>query len=395
MKKIITSFSLILIAYSSLAQITINSVDIPIPINAFNLDSFTANAPASPSVGTNQNWNYSSYFGNTPALNEYTPETDPFFTSNGIDVYFAGFKNFNSTLGYNLYSEYDFNSSNVKESGLDIPAQSYSLSYITGNTLDSLIIPSQQYNLTSPKIIMAFPFTANSAWQSSSPRKTNFNLNVTAYALSNAPAEHRYTFVRKDSIVGWGKLSVYTPSGPSVAYDELMNRSEQYAIDSFFLAGSPAPLALLSAFSVSQGQQTNTSYSYNFYRKGSFNYLMRLNYGSDNTFTNVVGAFTNTDNLVVTDIQDIDHNNYSTIVYPNPCHGKNIHVQFVGRNISSATYMLIDMFGRVIEEGIVDIESTSSCNISFNRTQQNGHYLLRIFDEKQHEVLNESINILN
>lgn len=45
----------------------------------------------------------------------YMVQTDPFYTSSGIDVYIDEFKSLNANLGYILFYEYDFHLGGVEE----------------------------------------------------------------------------------------------------------------------------------------------------------------------------------------------------------------------------------------------------------------------------------------
>jgi len=392
MKKIFTLLSLTLLSATSFGQITINAIDIPTPSGSFNLDEITSTNPPTPGAFANQSWNYGTYFGNIPLTNNYQTETNSFFTSAGIDVNNIYSKGFNASLFYNVIGELDFSSTGVTEAGIHVPVQGYDLSSFTTSILDSLKIPDQQYILTAPKKIMQFPMTLSTTWQSTSQRATNFTLSVAAYALSNAPAEHRYSVTRKDSIAGWGKLSVYTPAGPSASYDVLVDKGYQFAIDSFFLNGSPAPTPLLSAFGVTQGQQTDKQYYYNFHRKGSFNYLMRFYYGSDNTYSTMEASFVHKDNLVVTGLSEVSGNSYLTLIYPNPVIGNDLHVEIFGQTIASARYSLTDISGKMVQQGDVSMDRSSVMKVTLAETLSNGYYILQINDG-QRSLLSEQISV--
>ncbi len=386
---------LIFIVGSSLAicQITILGTDIPVPQEINNFDEITTANPSSPAIGANLNWDYSSYFGNNPFALIYPEETNPFFTASGVDVYVQGFKNLNSNLGYILYNELDFNNNDVLDAGVDIIYQAYSLAAYTGNTSDSLVFPDQQYIFSNPRVFMHFPITANSAWHSSSSRQTDFNLTITALGLNRVPGQQRYTIVRSDSIVGWGKLSVHTPNGPSISYDVLMDRIEQYAIDSFFINGGPAPTVLLTSFGITQGQISGAQYAYNFYRKGTYAYLMRFFYGADKTFTTVSQAYVNTDN-VLTGIGDPQQPSYTTLVFPNPSNTNEINIKLFGKAFSNATYVITDLSGKSVQNGVPTIQSNEMIQVKLNQQLINGNYFIKIFDESKHEIVSEQIDIL-
>lgn len=392
MKFFYTLIGIMQFSIAAFAQpITINASDIPIPSYPFNIDEITSALPVNPTMGVNQVWDYSTYFGNTPQVNNYQAESETFFLNAGVDVNLAGSKELNSTAGYLITNEYDFNVNGVYESGANINHQAYELSAVTGSNMDSLIFPAQQYIFSSPKILMEFPFTANSAWHSVSSRVTDFNLTVAAYFLNNTPGQQKYTYYRNDSIVGWGTLSVYTTSGPSAPIEVLMEQVEQYSVDSFFLSGSPAPTPLLTAFQVTQGQRTNVQYSYNFYRAGSFNYLLRLNYGSDDTYTSLASAFVSTDDL--TDVNNPEGNSYSTIVFPNPSDGAEVNIKVIGHSFDLNEYSIINLSGKIVQKGSVKNKSNGLTQLSLDAKLANGNYFVKVKDMSNKEVVSQQISL--
>ncbi len=393
MKKIFTLLALAPLASTAFGQITINAADMPVPTVPYNLADISATAAANPTPATNATWNYGSYTGSASS-NTYVTETDTYFTGAGIDVYLLGFKSLIPGLGYNVYNEFDFNTANVKESGIDVQDQGYDISSMTGGTADSLIIPAQRSLLAVPKEVIHFPFTANSSWTSSSRRKVTFNLSVAAYSLSHTPIDHVYYVNRKDTIVGWGKMSVYTTSGPSIQYDVLMDRIGQYAVDSFYMGGSPAPATLLSAFGMSQGQKTDSNYRYNFYRKTSFNYLLTFYYGSNATYTTPQSKFVNTDNLIPANVgvNELGNATYSTVVFPNPSAGSEINVMVMGKNVDGGSYRVCDATGKTIQAGSNEF-SNGSIHVSLNSVLAAGNYFITILDNNKAKIATEQFTV--
>jgi hypothetical protein len=395
MKKNFTILSMIALSLSSFGQtpITLTSADVPVPSSPLNLLEVFTDLPVQ--LGPNQNWDYSDVSTGGVLTNTYYEETMPFYTNVGVDVYASSTKNFNANFTYSIFNEYDFNSNGVDDKGLYVPAQAYSLAMMTGSSNDSLIFEDQDYILSTARRIMQFPMTANTSWTSASPRVANFNLKIAAFGLNNTPAQHKYTIHRKDTVVAWGKLSVYTNNGPSIAYDVLMERYEQYAVDSFFVAGAPAPLALLNGMGVSQGQITNVSYGYNFYRSGSVNYLMRLFYGTDNTFTNLVSAFIHTDDLTTLGFDEEHEISYQSLVFPNPSTTNSISVKLIGKKVNNPEIKIFDLIGNLVQTEKLTQSSMDLITIPFNSSLKNGNYILKIEDENNKVIVNESIVLKN
>ncbi|HMG16828.1 MAG TPA: T9SS type A sorting domain-containing protein [Saprospiraceae bacterium] len=393
MKRAITiSLFLVLNAYLyGQTAITINASDIPVPTAAFNITDVTGLIP-NPVPTANFSWDYGTINSATTLTANYITETDPNYTALGIDVYQSGFKSLTTglatNLGYNIFYEYDFNATAVDDKAIYIDAQSYSLGALTGNTKDSLTFPAQGWLWNSPRRIMQFPFTDKSSWFSTSVRETDFNLTVSLAGLNKAPGKHYYAILREDTIVGWGKMRVYTPSGPSNYYDVLVDRISQVAIDSFYLNGAPANQVLLSAFGITQGQFSDYNNRYNVYRKGSFQYLFSSYYGSNDHSTTPTGEFYNSDNLL-TSTGDLKDKEYSVLLYPNPCTSDNINILTNGLTIKLDNYQIIDMIGRTISKGSLD-SNGNNINIQLPANCLNGNYIIYLNDEKGNMIATES-----
>lgn len=383
-----------MITFSGYSQaIVINAGDVPLPAPIVNFDNLYGTNAGNPIPGNDQLWNYSSYFGDTLITAFYVPETDPFFTSNGVQFHTMVFKGLTATLGYFLNSEIAFLSSGIYEVGLSIQAAAFSLVPFTGNTLDSMIIPAQKQIFLSDKTIMEFPSTIGSGWHSSTRRFADFNLTVSAFGLNHTPGQHVYTTVRSDTIVGWGKMRVYTSSGPSIDYDVLMDKVHEYNVDSFYLGGAPASPFLLGAFGVAQGQHTNEAYFYRFNRKGngSYPYLASFSYGADASYTALADAFINMNDLTTgsKDLRDVD---YSTLIFPNPSNTNEINIKIIGREINVTDYAVIDLLGRNVQQGKVDNSSSGLITLSLNDNIGNGTYVIRLMNKEGREVVVEKVN---
>ncbi|MGB4850153.1 MAG: T9SS type A sorting domain-containing protein [Saprospiraceae bacterium] len=395
MKKFSTLLFVMLTSIIGFTQaITIDASDVPLPPAAILLDDIFATNPANPITGLDQTWNYSSYFGDSLIALTYPTETDPFFTSAGVDFHALAFKGLTATLGYFLNSEIDFNSNGVFESGLSIDAAKFSLLAFTGSTLDSMIIPAQKQIFLSDKTIMKFPYTIGSGWHSMSRRFADFNLTVSAFGLNHTQGQHVYTTMRSDTIIGWGKMRVYTSGGPSIDYDVLMDKVHEYNVDSFYLGGAPASPFLLSAFGVSQGQHTNESYFYRFNRKGagSYPFIAQFSYGNNATYTTLNDARINLDNLT-TGINDLHGVDYSTLVFPNPTNSNEVNIKILGHDPAPTEYAVFDLLGMNVQQGKIDNASNDMITLSLNDNIGNGTYVIRLMNKEGKEVIVEKVNL--
>lgn len=353
MKSIFTflMFFLFVFQLKSQSPIVINAGDIPIPNGVYDYDEISSKNPASPNLTDNGNYDFSSYFGDELAQVQFFPEFDPFYTDVGVDVYTSSFKNLTAILGYILFNEIDVSDNGIDDKGVYIDEQVYSLKDFTGNQADNITIPQQGYITSIPRRIMQFPMTANSSWKSSVKYTTNFNLSIASFGLSNVPCQHVYYTNRKDSIVSWGKLRVYTPDGPSMPMDVLISKTEQFNIDSFYVGGAPAPAVLLNAFNIKQAQKTGAINHYNFYRSGNYGFVMRLDYNANGSFTQPTGGFVSKDNITTasTKVNDNVNSEYSTLLFPNPSMGNQINLSFFGKEIHKVNYSISDVLGKEVQ----------------------------------------------
>jgi Secretion system C-terminal sorting domain len=389
MKNKFTQIALLLMANAAYGQITINASDMPVPPETVNL-SFT-NTITTPTKGANQTWNYGTVAPSSLASNVFYAETNPTFTAAGVDVYYDVTQKFNANFYYDASYEYDFNANGVDDKGFYVYKQAYDLASFTGSNLDSLKMDEQSILLQSPRRFVKFPFTMGDTWSSISRRPVNFTLSVAAYGLVNTPAQHVATVHRQDTVVGYGKLRVYTLGGPSAPYDVLMNKVVQYTTDSFYLGGAPAPTALLTAFGVSQNQRLDDNYFYNFYRKGHYNYLMRVNF-NDGNFNSINSVYTNIDDIAPLAIAESNKELYSTIVYPNPCTTNDLQVIINGNTFGDVQYYITDVTGKLIAQNKIQ-SAMQFIKIPIADDWNNGIYTLHISNQSNKEIVNETFTI--
>jgi hypothetical protein len=275
----------------------------------------------------------------------------------------------------------------VEEKGIYVPDQHYGLSSFTGNNNDSLIFPLQGSIFSSGRRLMQFPATYQSGWTSKSRRSVDFKLSVTAAGLNKTPGKHVFTVFRKDTIVGWGKMRVYTAAGPSEYYNVLVDKVNQYSIDSFFLGGAPAPPAILAAFGITQGQQTAFTNRYNVYRTGNSTALAIFLYGN-NPYTVPTYAYFDIDNLATTAVNEPGNGAYSTLLFPNPGTGNEINIKIMGEVPALHWYSIVDMQGRTVQSGQADLQN-GDLRIQLNPQLPNGHYVITGTGPQKQTVLTE------
>ena len=390
MKKLFTFLAVLPLATAAFGQaITINATDIPVP-SSFNCQDLSTSPLANPSMGASQVWNYGTYSG-TAFVNTYVPETIPAFTSLGVDVNLSGSKTLTTGFIYYMNSEFDFNSTAVNDVGVAMQAQGYDLSSFTTVITDSLNFPAQNVIASTPRIIMKFPFTANSSWESNSRRAVNFELTVASAMLDHTPGQHVFYTYRKDTITGWGKMTVHASSGASIQYDVLVDRITQYNTDSFYLAGAPASPTLMSAFGIAQNQTNDYNCRYNFYRKGYYNYLYSIYYGNDVTFTTPQNQYQHIDGLTAAGIDDLK-NSFTTVVFPNPATGNELNIMVSGKNDIKGSYVVTDMAGRTVQGGNVT-QVNGMLHIALDNNLVNGNYIINVIGTDNTPVFTEQFSV--
>lgn len=366
----------------------------PITLTQANYPLFTnfnqrqPSGVANPTITPNNTWDYGTA-GGTVSGNPFYAETDPFFTSAGIDVWNNGSVNMTPSYGYSVAWEYDFNANGVDEAGIYVYAQAYDLSGLTGSLNDSIFYSQQSYIFTSPRRVLKFPCTFNDNWSSVSRREVNFVLNVPAFGLNYAPAKHIFIVTKQDTIKTWGKMRLYTPTGPSIYYDVIMNKIKQTTVDSFYLSGAPAPAPLLSGFGVTQGQ-TTVSNRYIFYRENYSTPMAIFNYGSNN-YTSPISVFMDAENLQTagTGIEEAEIS-HAAVFFPNPTNSGLINVQFVGLSLSEVTYSVLDLQGKVVQSGSTAMNE-GNISISLHSALANGMYHVQIQDNSKGIIASEQI----
>lgn len=385
MKKLILFACFCCFISPAFSQFTITADNFPL-FNTENLRGISNPVGVSLIPSANGVWDLSAIEGGNLYTNNYVEEVDPFYTNAGVDVYIDNFKSLNANVGYVIYDELDFNNTGVEDKGVYIDPQAYGLGTYTGNPLDSLQFPFQGAIFPQGRKVMQFPATANTAWNSQSRRVVNFTLKVAALGLNNTPCQHIYTIFRSDSIAGWGKMRVYANGSPTIEYDVLINEITQYAIDSFFVNGAPAPTQLLTAFSMTQGQQTGFFHRYVAYREGYSRPLAIFNY-TTNLTTPAIVVF-DTEDLTPTTSVKSPGADFSTLLFPNPASSGTLTLQLAGNIPAISAYVVLDMKGQIVQNGTARLEN-GALNLSLNNQLPNGSYLLQVLSDKKQTLITE------
>lgn len=348
MKRQLLSIGMVLHAFAASAQFTLTPDNHPV-WTPFNLNQFSTGASAlTPSA--NGNWNYGNLSNPSTSVVEYAPETVPFFLANGIDFYLGTVVDLAPGAGYNCFLEWDHSEEGVDEAGIDIPLQTYSLEPFTGNSNDMLFIPEQAKMFDSPRRAIKFPAAHGDSWSWSSRRVVDFELTVASAMLSDAPCQQVLNLSGTEEMVGYGQMSVYTPGGPSVAYEVMLKKNIQQTVDSIYLNGQPAPEMLLSVFGITQGQVSSQLYRIFAYRENHSTPLLNMIF-SNAGFSQVQNLFTDSESLTTVGVDEAV-GGFATLLYPNPADAS-FNFQMLGGNTQLQDYEVMDINGRVLLSGTV------------------------------------------
>ncbi len=232
--------------------------------------------------------------------------------------------------------------------GESINRQAYWL-MATGNPNDSVVFPAQNTTYFGGRNLLKFPATYNTSWANSYKYTVNFNMTVTAYGLSSAPAS-RITYANESlSVPGWGKMRVKDRQGNVSGYmNVLAVKGRIDYLDSITLNGSPAPAAMLTAFGLTQAQKTRSFYV-SYYRSGELTPLLRVFY-TDSNYTTVDRSEVHLTRLSYGTTAVAGLNRSTEVqLYPNPVQpGTALNIQLSEAPTGTWTVELLDAAGRTV-----------------------------------------------
>lgn len=388
MRKTFTTLALTAAVMQAYCQspLTLTQSNFPMATDSITSVDVSTQVTAAPAVGANQTWNYSNL--NVATASQYTyaypaVHNDPFYTGaqfSGVAYY----KSLNSQYGYNYNSYFANTAQGNVDLGLEVPEMHIGLGTVTGNNNDSLIIEhTREYYPSAPRVLVAFPATAGSAWHSVVRHVVQMRLTVNAASVVNAPMEHVFYVDRRDTVVGWGSLTMPAGSGTNGTVDVIEERSTSLTTDSFYLNGNPAPVTLTGAFGLTQGGRTAASYRENFYTSGSWSAPLFVNF--DSTYTTPTSAYISKNKSIANGIRDVAADMSGT-VYPNPVSGLSFSI--AAPQAMDATMIAIqDISGRnVVSQSINTTNGTIF--VQLNQGLANGMYLYSLLDAKGKIVSN-------
>lgn len=345
MKTVFTSI-LTLCALPLLAQVTIDQSNFP--ATAGYTDAFSLGGTAgvvAPSVGASQTWDYSALV-ETGQVNivRIDATSDPIFVD-ALNHLESNRSIQGLLIPSHVYTAVDANG--YYEYGRSFSDTTYSITPVSGGVNDSLNFPDGnhvfQFDNGRPEYL-GFPATYQSSWTGTRIEPMNFNLTVAAFGLNNTPAQQVRRVTDTREVVGYGTLVIPLPNGdPSAPMEVLLIESTVSSIDSFFLAGSPMPEPLMSAFGLTQGATASSS-AFLFFMPDFHSPLLR--FGMDGQSIASIG-YRPVGATVPTGISSVELENVS--IYPNPvAAGTSLTINLGEAGKAVSAIELIDVTGRLV-----------------------------------------------
>lgn len=324
---------------------------------------------AAPNEGDNQLWDYSL------ALPVYSKDTIyyeaasfPGFSTTALKQLHRNEELFSFSYDYDEVLEKSLDS--YTRSGRIIPAQDYCIQGITGNVMDSMLIPAQSFYYQEPYDEIVFPCTAGSSWSSNYTYKVQMLSRVPSIGSYNAAVEHRAYVSRSSQVVGWGKIQC--PAGGSfvpMAREVLLLKVSEVQLDSIYVNDTPSNMASLLLFGVNQGNTTTRNY-YCFVDTADMQPVAVFEYGSSDFQLCSKAIFRMNDMNYVSISEGSNESNFQ--LFPNPaCH----HLTF-NTNKEIKRLKIISTEGKTVLD-LTDFIS-KQINLDF---LENGNYYMHFTSE--------------
>jgi hypothetical protein len=316
MKNCVLLLALILQAQGKLfAQLTLTSASYPVSVIGSDSLKVTTATSAYPSLSgaANGNWDMTGVTDSLPIF---------FVCRVASTSYQYADSNLYNFAGYNYQGNVQSNiaAGGIFQYSISIQKRAYSITSITTGPYDSVIINGQNMMYSLPRCKVAFPATYSSSWSSSFSSDLNFQLTFLLAGDTLAPGIVRRYTVEKDSVIGWGKMSVLDVGGiPSPYQHVLQVQTMIIHTDSFFLKGAPMSGVLLTGLHLTQGKK-DTVYEQNYYREQEVTPLAQVAF-RDGGYTQPYKATTHVQRLqAAVSVRGVVNSN-DISVYPNPVVG--------------------------------------------------------------------------
>lgn len=371
MKQLLLTLSCGLLASQAFAQITLNATNAR--TNPTGIDTLHSASPAGlPALnpGTNLTWDFSTatYNGNMnyspfSAVTSHPPAT------HGVMV------NFDLAMGYPYTTQSLFNvgTTGMQAHGEVLTRQAYKLP--SPGAQDSIIVNAQTVHYSSPKTVIAYPATYNTAWTSDLSYNMALTLNYPPF-YNFAPSERRSKVKSTSTVVGWGKAKAKDMAGTTSGdMSVLLVQTADTVTDSFYINGTPAPPQALTPLGLTQGQKSYL-YQRNLYRVNEVTPLVSITYTSSG-YTTVEDANIHRQRLAPVSVKDLNLDD-KVALYPNPAKGREVTMQIADAKDGNWTYEIVSITGQKMAAAQLDLQS-GKARINLGQDVQPGIYLVNVY----------------
>ena len=332
-------------------------------------DALSVSSIAAPSAGSNKVYDYTNVVLNAPYGFTLPRNSVPTLITDATHQGEGLSDDISATLALAYYNlMYKIDATGVSLLGWAIPALTIPL----GGS-DNLTIAQQYAKYSKPIYIQKFPETAGTLLNDNLPTvvEYNFTLSYAAAGLVNTPGIRRQYITQKDSIVGWGILKRKSPSGIILSDSVLLSSRVKTTVDSFFLAGSPAPAALVSALGATQGRIAASS-RLSFLQKNRAVATMYFFYPSAN-FTGTPSVSMEFGDALHTPTTEAPQGDNAIKVYPNPTKGGQITLELAQNTEGGVS--ISNVLGQILfQQNVTEALTTLQIDVS---AWSNGVYLVK------------------
>ena len=292
-----------------------------------------------PPEGQNQEWDYSWLTNEGTGFTTYTAVS-------GNPDFPEAYSSSNNNFGLQIFTTpskvyYGFDADGWHTIGADSEQASFSLGLLTGLDQDSLHLLAGPRHYEGRLDFLQFPVTYGKTWTQTQIRTGHFEIDVALFGLEDTPGHQKLTFSHTREVVGEGTVRIPKTDGtPSEPIEVLLLKVNIAVVDSYFLAGEPAPEALLAGFFLTQGAISEAE-DYYFYNP---------NYGAPVLWIrpeSEVVQYSPTAADMVTSIEAIEP--ITTRYYPNPISaGQTLNIQTDHTLLKSGYVNITDLAGRSV-----------------------------------------------
>lgn len=318
-----------------------------------------------PTTGDNQVWDYSSIQTTGSGYTEsYEAASNPAFpaATHTRTAYYglASFQLDGMTYFQNTTTGEYYMGNSYEEASFDL------------NGMGTLFIPTQANPYGSGHTDLQLPAQYNSSWQTDIHAPLNAEITLPLMGLDKAPTLYNQINMYRDTVVGAGTLKL--PG--NVTVEALLVKSERTMLDSFYVAGQPAPTALLTALGLEQGSGYTLTY-YRFYAAGIAGPLLTFN--GNNASTMWVEM---RDDLSTTSVGTSENTTRPVQLYPNPVTGHAATLAFDKTTNGAWSITVRNMMGQTVQTLPVQQSAGAvTVQIALDPTLANGTYFYEIRNE--------------